>query len=269
MTFSGLVPPMKGLIRILLYTTIAAVSSLGARASSAESLRLVTDFYSGSSDDEAPGYPIEVLRQVFAAMGQEFTFERFPTQRVWRLVPRGERDGMFATFRTPEKERVCSFPDEPLDQVRWVFFVRTADIGKLTFSSFDDLIGHDVGANGGVPGVFEQPTLSLELWKFLREHHNLVETRGTVEAFRMLAAGRIDYAVASLPLGTRVLAEMGLSGEIAPLSSRSVMDEGVYVCFSKARVSPSLVHAFSQELKRFKQTETFLTISRKYAVHKD
>ena len=256
---------MKGLIRILLYTTIAAVCALGARAPSAEPLRLVTDIFF-STDDEAPGYSIEVLRQVFAAMGQEFTFEELPTNRVWRLVLRGERDGMFATYRTPEKESVCSFPDEPIDQVRWVLFVRTADTGKLKFSSFDDLIGHDVGANGPVPGVFEQPTLSPELWKFLREHHNLVETHGSVEAFRMLAAGRIDYAVVNLALGRRELAKMGLSGEIAPLLSRSVMDEGVYVCFSKAQVSPSLVDAFSQELKRFKQTETFRAISRKYKV---
>jgi polar amino acid transport system substrate-binding protein len=254
--------------RRFLYATTAVVWALSGQAAPAEPLRLVTGNYFGPfediGDDKAPGFTVEVLRQVFAAMGQEFTFESFPTQRVWRLVLRGERDGMFATYRTPEKERVCSFPDEPVDQVRWVFFVRTADIGKLKFSSFDDLIGHDVGANGPVPGVFEQPTLSLELWKFLREHHNLVEAHGSVEAFRMLAAGRIDYAVVNLSLGTRELAEMGLSGEIAPLLSRSVMDVGVYVCFSKERVPPAFVNAFSQELREFKQTETFRAISRKY-----
>jgi hypothetical protein len=57
---------------------------------------------------------------------------------------------------------------------------------------------------------------------------------------------------------------MGLSGEIAPPLSRSVMDVGVYVCFSKERVPPAFVNAFSQELREFKQTETFRAISRKY-----
>ena len=49
---------------------------------------------------------------------------------------------MFSTFRTSEREQICSFPDEPVDQARWVLFVRTADVGKLKFTSFDDLVGH-------------------------------------------------------------------------------------------------------------------------------
>ena len=104
-------------------------------------------------------------------------------------------------MRTSERERICSFPDEPLVQERWVLFVRTADVGKLKFSSFDDLVGHDVAVRGTVPGVFEQPIVSPELWKFLREHHNMVETNGNIEGLRMLAAGRVDYAVVNLQPG--------------------------------------------------------------------
>jgi polar amino acid transport system substrate-binding protein len=57
---------------------------------------------------------------------------------------------------------------------------------------------------------------------------------------------------------------MGFSERIEPLLSRSVMFEDVYVCFSKARVSPSLVDAFSRALRQFKQTEAFQAILRKY-----
>ena len=172
---------------------------------------------------------------------------------------------MFTVLRTSERERICSFPDEPLKQERWVLFVRTADVGKLKFSSFDDLVGHDVAVHGPVPGLFEQPIVSPELWKFLREHHNMVET-----IRRHRSASACWQPVASITLyvnlstGMRNVAAMGLSGKVEPLLSGSVIEEGYYVCFSKARVSPSLVEAFSRALKQFKQTEAFQAIYHKY-----
>ena len=163
-----------------------------------------------------------------------------------------------------EREQICAFTDEPLDQHRWVLFVRTADIGKLRFSSFDDLIGHDVAVHEAVPGLFDQPTVSVELWQFLREHHNLVETNSLSESLRMLAAARVDYAVGSLVLRQREITIMGLAGQIEPLMSRSVFDEGVYVCFAKAHVPPSLIADFSHALKQFKQTDALQDLRRKY-----
>ena len=230
-------------------------------------MQLVTDRLTPFEDldnDKAPGFSVEVLRQVFAAMGQNASIENFPWDRSWKMVYRGERDGMFTALRTSERERICHFPDEPLKQERWVFFVRTADIGKLKFSSFDDLVGHDVAVHEPAQGVFEQPTVSPELGKFLLEHHNMIETLGTSTSFRMLAAGRVDYAVANLTTGMLDIARLGLTGKIEPLLSRSVIEDGFSVCFSKARVSPALVDAFSRALKEFKQTEAFQAIYRKY-----
>jgi polar amino acid transport system substrate-binding protein len=180
------------------------------------------------------------------------------------MVYRGERDGMFSVLRTSERERICHFPDEPLKQEKWVFFVRTADVGRLKFSSFDDLVGHDVAVHEPAQGVFEKPTVSPELWKFLLEHHNMIETMGNVVSFRMLAAGRVDYALANLTTGMRYMEVMGLTGTIEPLLSRSVIEDGFTVCFNKARVAPSLVEAFSRALREFKKTETFQAIYRKY-----
>lgn len=57
---------------------------------------------------------------------------------------------------------------------------------------------------------------------------------------------------------------MGSSGKIEPLWSRNVIEGGAYVCFTKGRVSPSFVDAYSRALKRFKQTDAFRAISREY-----
>jgi polar amino acid transport system substrate-binding protein len=144
-------------------------------------------------------------------------------------------------------------------------FVRAADAGKLKFSSFDDLVGHDVAVGGSYPpGSSEHPLLSPELSEFLREHHNMVETSGTTESLRMLAVGRVDYAVVALRSAKRVIMTGGLSGKFEPLLSRSVTEQGFYVCFTKVRVSPAFVDAFSHALKQFKQTEAYQAIIRKY-----
>jgi polar amino acid transport system substrate-binding protein len=253
--------------RGFLCVAIAAGWALGGRAAAVESLRLVTSRllpFQDLDDDKAPGFSVEVLRQVFTAMGQDASFESFPWDRSWRMMLRGERDGMVTLLRASDRERICSFPDEPLKLERWVLFVRTADIARLGFSSFNDLVGHDVAVHALAPDVLEQPIVSPELWKFLREHHNMVETSGPMESITMLAASRVDYAVVNLTIGRRDVAAMGLSGKIEPLLSRSVIEDGFSVCFSKARVSPSTVEAFSRALKEFKQTEAFQAIYRKY-----
>jgi polar amino acid transport system substrate-binding protein len=250
--------------RRFLCLAIAIVSMLGGRASMAEPLRFVTFHlvpFTDLSDTNAPGFSVEVLRQVFVAMGQEASFEELPLSRGWAMVASGERDGIFGVNRTNERTSICYFPDEPLRQERWVFFVRTADAGRLKFSSFDDLIGHDIAVTGPVGGVYVPP----ELWKFLREHHNnMVETTDPPMAFAMLASGRVDYVIVNLVVGMREIAAMGLPGKIEPILTRNVMESGYRVCFSKARVDPAFVDAFSNALKQFKETEAFQAISRKY-----
>jgi polar amino acid transport system substrate-binding protein len=255
--------------RDLLCAIIAVVWALNGRASSAEPLRLVTAAYSGHSEniaeDKAPGFSAEVVQQVFAAMGQDVSLEAAPSNRVWMMVLRGEVDGGFPALRNDDEAWMCSYPDEPLGRTSWNFFIRTADIGRLKFSSFNDLIGHDVAVIGSnLPGLLEQPVLSPELWQFLREHHNMDETGDTIESLRMLAAGRVDYAVLNLNFVVRMIPTMGLSGKIEPLLSRSAFDTSYYVCFSKARVSPSLVDGFSWALKQFKRTDGFLAMYHKY-----
>jgi polar amino acid transport system substrate-binding protein len=260
-------PKLTGLREFLCVAT-ATVCALGGPESRAASLQLVTERnppFEDLSNTEAPGFSVEVLRHVFAAMGQGVSFEGFPWARSWLLVSRGERDGLFSALPSEERARICYFPDEPLVHEKWVFFVRSADVGTLKFSSFDDLVGHDIAVHGPAPGAESQPTVSPELWDFLRQHHNYIETIGTVASFRMLAAGRVDYAASNLSTGMRVIASRGpLNGKIEPLLSRSIVEGDYYVCFSKARVAPGFVDAFSRALNQFKQTEAFAAIYRKY-----
>jgi polar amino acid transport system substrate-binding protein len=252
--------PIGEWFRALLGLAFVALWAFDASASAAAPLQLVTDQwipYENLSDAEAPGFSTEVLKQVFTAMGQEASFEEFPWARAAGLVFRGEREAIFTAFRNDERERFCHFPNEPLARDKWVFFVRTADAGKLKFSSFDDLVGHDIA-------VLRGAAISPEFWDFVREHRNFVETASDEADFRMLEAGRVDYVVASFANGMRLIGSLGLDGRVQPLSSRSLKEDDMYVIFSKERISPAFVDVFSKTLHEFKQTEAFRAIYRKY-----
>jgi polar amino acid transport system substrate-binding protein len=184
-------------------------------------------------------------------------FEEFPWARAAGLVFRGERDAIFTAFRNDERARFCHFPNEPLARDKWVFFVRAADAGRLKFSSFDDLVGHDIA-------VLRGASISPEFWDFVHQHRDFTETANDEANFRMLEAGRVDYVVASFANGLRLIGSLGLESKVQPLSSRSLKEDDMYVIFSKERVSPAFVDSFSNALHQFKQTEAFRAIYRKY-----
>jgi polar amino acid transport system substrate-binding protein len=252
--------PVGEWFRAVLGVAFASAWALGGPASTAAPLQLVTDQlipFENLSDVEAPGFSTEVLKHVFAAMDQEASFEEFPWARALELVFRGERDALFTALRNDERARFCYFPDAPLLRQKWVFFVRAADAGRLKFSSFDDLVGHDIAVQRGA-------AVSPEFWDFVRQHRNFTETASGEANFRMLQAGRVDYAVASFDQGMRLIGSLGLYGKVQPLLSRSLKEGDMYVIFSKQRVSPAFVDAFSNALHQFKQTAAFGAIYRKY-----
>jgi polar amino acid transport system substrate-binding protein len=252
--------PFGEWFRVFLGVAFAAAWALGGPASTAAPLQLVTDQwipYENLSDAEAPGFSTEILKRAFADMGQEASFEEFPWARAAELVFRGERDALFTAFRNDERARFCHFPNEPLARDKWVFFVRVAEAGRLKFSSFDDLVGHDIA-------VLRGASISPEFWNFVRQHRNFAETASDDANFRMLETGRVDYVVASFANGMRLIGSLGLDGKVQPLASRSLKEDDLYVIFSKEHVSPAFVDSFSNALQQFKQTEAFRAIYRKY-----
>jgi polar amino acid transport system substrate-binding protein len=190
-------------------------------------------------------------------MRQDVSFEEFPWARAARLVFRGEREALFTAFYNEERARFCHFPKEPLARDKWIFFVRTTDVGRLRFSSFEDLVGHEIA-------VLRGASISPEFWDFVRQRLTVRETASDEMNFRMLEAGRVDYVVASFVNGMRLIRTLNLEGRIEPLPSRSLKEDDLYVIFSKERIAPAFVEAFSEALRQFKQTEAFRAIYRKY-----
>jgi hypothetical protein len=178
------------------------------------------------------------------------------------MIARGEADGIFSGPRTDERGRIGSFPDEPLRQEKWVFFERAVDVGKRQFSSFDDLVGHQVAVPRIVPGLFEHSILARVLWKLLHERGGMVEANGAPKNPKCWppAALTVRSRFSQRDPGSR---RNGTIRKDEPLMSSGVVDGRKYICFSGTRVSPTLVGAFSRWLKQFNQTETFRALYRK------
>src|SRR5260370_39570320 len=179
---ASMAKPVRGWFRAFFGMALAATLGLGGLRSMARPLQLVTDQwipYENLSDAEAPGFSTEILKHIFAAMGQEASFEEFPWARAAGLVFRGERDAIFTAFYNEERARFCYFPKEPLARDQSVFFVRTADVGGLRFSSFGDLVGHEIAG-------LRAPSISPEFWDFAHQHNNVAETVSDDADFRML-----------------------------------------------------------------------------------
>ena len=108
--------------------------------------------------------------------------------------------------------------------------MRTADVGKLKFSSFDDLVGHDVAVRGISPWLVrttDRVARAVEILARASQH-------GRNERY-VLKASACWQPAASItrsrtsPSGCENIAAMGLSGKIEPLLSRSVIEDG-YLC---------------------------------------
>ncbi|OSI23743.1 substrate-binding periplasmic protein [Bradyrhizobium canariense] len=243
-----------------LCSMVTLASAISAPAFSAEPLRFFSDVDLGYG--QSGGMYPDVVRQVLATMGRDVSLEYYPTNRVWAMLARGESDGILNVYRARERESLCAFPNEPTQLQRVVLFVRTADVGKLKFSTFDDLVGHDISVPVTTLAILKQPDVPTELSGFLSAHDHMIPTHGSIDSLRMLEAGRVDYAAISLALGLRY--KRVNSAMIEPLLTRSLAEGGVYVCFSKQRIDPGFVEDFSRALKTFKATEAYQAIRRKY-----
>jgi polar amino acid transport system substrate-binding protein len=219
---------------------LAAIAS--AASASGAPLHIVTD--QGDTNHAA------MVRTVVAAMGRTPEIERLPWPRALAMVMRGERDALFSAFHDAERAKLCHYPDEPLGYSRWLLFVRAADVGRLRFTALADLEGHRIGVQRGA-------TLTPEFWDFLHRHGNYEEVSSDETSFRMLAAGRIDFVATTQSNGERLLPALGLAGQIVPLLTRNIREDGLYIIFNKQRIAPEFVARFSATLVALKQTEEF------------
>lgn len=141
--------------------------------------------YSGQVAGEAKGMAEDIVRASFAAAGVTVHFVSLPYARCVRMVQDGELAGCFDTSRTRENERDFLWPDQPMFYSRAFIYApgdsAEHDLGPRALEGKRVAVtnGYEYGSDfDGDPLV-------------LRE-----VTDQSIYSFRMLALGRVQYALA-------------------------------------------------------------------------
>lgn len=90
-------------------------------------IRLATGNYPPYEYEEAgeiKGLVIEVLREAFRRNNQSVEFQVVPWARALWMAEHGEVDGVFATIKTPEREKTLVFSNEPVVIMGSSFFIK-------------------------------------------------------------------------------------------------------------------------------------------------
>jgi polar amino acid transport system substrate-binding protein len=250
--------------RIKAIAVAAAIGCAGLQASANaygdDVLRVATDLwlpYENISNEQAPGFSTEVIANVLSEMGVKGKTRELPWARALKEVFEGRSDALYSAFWSKEREQYCLYPEEPLATEKWVFFVRTTEVDRLSFSSYDELKNRQIG-------VLRGASITEEFWSFLKDNENFHEVPTDETNLTKLVRGRLDYVVTSYSNGIMLAKEMGLSDQIQPLPSPIIKEDDLHIIFSKKTVEPAFVGRFSTALRKFKKTNAYREIHERY-----
>ena len=245
--------------RIIVSMTVYLLISIVCPVS-AKTLKVTTDNwppYEEISNQQAPGFSTEIIRYVFNEIEVEVEILEFPWARALKTVFRGERDALYSAFYTEERAKYCYYPTEALMMEKWVLFIRKEDLKRLKFESYNDLKGKTIG-------ILRGASISEEFWIFLRKHGNYYEVTVDEQNFKKLRKGRLDYVVTSYSNGIALIRKLGLTNKVVPILSKVIKEGKLYIIFSKKTTDTTFVEKFSKALKKFKKTEKYKEIYKKY-----
>lgn len=209
-------------------------------------LKLICDDwppYQIVNNGKVGGFSTSVVDLVFKRMDVNVRrYRHYPWKRAITMLEKGMVDGLFSANKTPEREVYAYYPSESLVDSPWLVWSKQED--ELVYSSFDDLLGKQIGL---VRGYSYTP----DFWQFVEMNKLYMLATSDEQNFKMLNAGRIDFTVAELGNALHVLKNNHIYNMHAYYKVPIKVD-GLYVAFSKERVSLAMVERFSQELKKLK-----------------
>jgi len=230
---------------------------LVGQAAAADPILLESDASSSRfvvKDGVASGLFADLLKEAFAAQGRPVEFHVRPWARCFEEARAGTADGLFAIYRTAEREEQFLFSNEAFLVVHEEIFVRRGMAIDATHWR-EALRGKRVGiVNGSYHGRLYEEAAAENLFS--------VETANSVENLaRMLAAGRIDAAFSTDELMGSALLRMNppppIEAAQPPVEARAV-----YLAFTRKRDMSAVRDAFDRELHKMKEDGRYAALLR-------
>lgn len=209
--------------------------------------------YSGSIDGLAKGYGVDLVRESFAAVGVSVRFDPLPYKRCINMTMRGELVACVQPTRMPETENNFLWPAQPLFVARSLIFARKPTTQqRLTAES---LTGQHVGVTNG----YEYGS-TFDTIKDVKRESVVKE----VSVFRLLAAGRVQYALAYEKVANHlIMNHPEFTDRFAVVGT--ISENFQYCAFSKKHpLAPRYLDLFNEGFAKISKNGTLAAIEKRW-----
>ena len=224
------------------------VLSLGLVFSSADAAEERREIVLAATDNGRPAH--EILTEAFRRAGYSVKIRFMPWVRCLADAKAGVIDGVFGATRTPRRESEFLFTDEVLWQEVQAAFARADDRGDYR-PTVDGLADARVGLmNGSATGAeFDQAIAGKRL------RH--VEFATSFDSLLLMLTGqRVDVIIADRWSVMGVARQHGVLDKVREVTP-PVLDDPVYVAFTRARDMSGVSRDFSAALRAMKQDGSY------------
>lgn len=254
---------------------VARAAGPEALAPPADRLRIATgtDFAPFTDLDwPAQGMLTEIVTAAFAqapgAVPYEISWENDWSQHLYPLVDEVRVDMSFPWFRpdcaaTPDHARCADFHfSEPLVDLVILLFSRTD--APIKFERDRDLVGRTLCR----PAGYFTHDLDRPDRRWLAQGIVDLKRPDTPEGcFELLMQGEVDAVAMNEFLGMRVISELGLGDDVAPMK-RPLSEEALHVVISKKHWRGTAhLYRFDAGLRALKQTPEYSDIVNRHLAH--
>ncbi|MHA7774175.1 substrate-binding periplasmic protein [Roseibium sp. M-1] len=203
------------------------------------------------------GIDIEVLDEVMRRLGLTYSVEMIDSSaRILQEARSGGADILLVYSKKPDRLEFLHYPQESYIDISWNFFIRAEDVGRISYESFDDFRGLQVGK-----------TLDFAYTpEFLESGLDFQTIGDNTLQIGMLLAGRIDV----VPMNTiATLYEEKKSGRLDQLAflPKPLITRPYYNVFTRASTYPDiegLVARYDETIREMKADGTLDAILVKY-----
>lgn len=218
--------------------------------------------YSMITQGKPAGIDVDVMLEAAKRAGISIDIEFKPWDQVISMVEKGECDGAFAFFRTPEREKTVIFADAvPVHHSDYVLFTKVSD--KFSFRTYNDLAGKIIGMQGGTDLGKEFTEARAKKVMDVKEYDDLAA------ALKGLLMGEIDAYAGNIDVTSYRLKAMGMTNSIVYLPKKLIEMKPAYMVLSRAsklKDKEVVLQKLELALDRMRKDGTYNKLARFYLV---
>jgi polar amino acid transport system substrate-binding protein len=199
------------------------------------------------------GFEAELTQAVFSSMGIQPVFMEYPWARCIEMMKSGRSDAIMTIFKTQDRTKFLYYPSEPTSVLPNVLFKLKSS--RLAFDGdLKKLKKYVIGVKSST-SYGEK----FDHAGYLRKE----EVPFNESLIRLVETGRVDVGIMAEPV-LKHLMKNG-NGRLSLLRPY-VSQEPLYVAFSRKSGQKKLSEEFSVMLAKFKKTEKYKKILKKYGI---